>query len=56
MRPHKNLIAWKESVELVQLVYKMCEKIPAEEKYSLISQKSRNIRFIKYRRRCCKKY
>lgn len=43
MRPHKKLIVWKESVELIQLVYIFSEKIPPEEKYGLTSQLKRAV-------------
>lgn len=38
MRPHKNLIAWKESIILVKNVYLITSKFPDTEKYGLISQ------------------
>lgn len=41
MRPHKNLIAWKEAVSMAQSVYILCAKIPAEEKFGLVSQLKR---------------
>lgn len=29
---------WKESIELVQLVYEITQKFPSEEKFGLVSQ------------------
>ena len=38
---HKDLDVWKKSIDLVVLVYKICEKFPTHEKYGLISQLQR---------------
>ncbi|MFL5764391.1 MAG: four helix bundle protein [Bacteroidia bacterium] len=38
MRPHKNLLAWKESILLVQDIYKCTSEFPDPEKFGLISQ------------------
>jgi len=38
---HKNLNVWKESIDLVTHVYKICEMLPDSEKYGLISQLKR---------------
>lgn len=35
---YKELDAWKESMELVQLVYEITQKFPSEEKFGLVSQ------------------
>ena len=35
---YKELDAWKESIELVQLVYEITQKFPSEEKFGLVSQ------------------
>ena len=35
---YKELDAWKESMELVQLVYEITQKFPSEEKFGLDSQ------------------
>jgi four helix bundle protein len=40
-RPHKNLEVWKESIDLVQKLYKLLENFPSEEKYGIISQLKR---------------
>jgi len=40
-RPHKNLEVWKESIELVQVLYKILKNFPIEEKYGIISQLKR---------------
>jgi len=37
-RPHKKLELWKESIELVVLVYEITKKFPKEEEYGLKSQ------------------
>ena len=41
MRPHKNLIVWKDSIEFVQFIYKLTNKFPDTEKFGLISQLNR---------------
>jgi len=38
MRPHQNLQAWSQSVELVTTIYKTTERFPKEERYGLTSQ------------------
>lgn len=40
-RPHKNLVVWKEAIELVMMVYRICELLPSEEKFGLVSQMKR---------------
>lgn len=35
---HKELDVWKESIELVKLVYELTQKLPKEEVYGLSSQ------------------
>ena len=37
-RPHKKLILWQESMELVTSVYDLTKKFPKEEEYGLKSQ------------------
>jgi four helix bundle protein len=37
-RPHKNLEVWKESIKLSKMIYTMCNGLPSDEKYGLISQ------------------
>ncbi|MCB0754023.1 MAG: four helix bundle protein [Flavobacteriales bacterium] len=39
--PHKNLMAWQESMELVRLVYVFALELPSEEKFNIISQLKR---------------
>ena len=34
----KKLIAWQKAIQLLPLIYSLCKKLPAEEKYNLISQ------------------
>lgn len=38
---HKKLEVWKDSIELVTLVYEFTEHFPSEEKFGLISQMRR---------------
>ena len=40
-KPHKNLIAWQKSMDLVVLVYKLTESFPKHELYGLVSQMRR---------------
>ena len=35
---HKDLTVWQKSMDLVVLVYKLMEKLPKEERYSLCDQ------------------
>ena len=37
-KPHKRLIAWQKSMELVVLIYDLSQKFPREETYGLTSQ------------------
>ena len=37
-KPHKKLLCWQKSMELVMLIYKATEKFPREEIYGLTSQ------------------
>ncbi len=41
VRPHKNLEVWKESIQLIKMIYNLCVSLPAEEKFGLISQLKR---------------
>jgi len=38
---HKKLIAWQKAIEFLSPLYFLCEKLPKEEKYNLISQMKR---------------
>lgn len=40
-KPHKRLIAWQKSMELVVLIYDLTKTFPAEEKFGLVSQMRR---------------
>jgi len=40
-KPHKRLIAWQKSMELVVLIYDLTKNFPAEEKFGLVSQMRR---------------
>lgn len=35
---HKRLIAWQKSIELLPQLYALCQKLPPDEKYNLVSQ------------------
>lgn len=35
---HKNLDVWKESFELVDLIYGLTSKLPNDKRFGLISQ------------------
>ena len=37
-KPHKNLLAWQKSMELVVLIYDLTKRFPREEAYGLTSQ------------------
>jgi len=38
MKPHKNLIAWQKSMDLVVAIYDLTRDFPKEETYGLSSQ------------------
>ncbi len=40
-KPHKRLVAWQKSMELVVLVYDLTKTFPADEKFGLTSQMRR---------------
>jgi four helix bundle protein len=37
-KPHKKLIAWQKSIDLVETVYELTRRLPREEIYGLSSQ------------------
>ena len=41
VRPHKNLVAWREAIQLVKDVYLLCDCLPESEKFGLVSQLKR---------------
>ena len=41
MRSHRDLDAWKESMRLVEAVYRLTEQYPDAERYGLVSQTRR---------------
>lgn len=41
-RTYKDLIVWQKSILLVEEIYKLTSKFPAEEKFGLISQARRS--------------
>jgi len=38
---HKKLEVWKQSLQLVKIVYQLTAKLPKEEQYNLVSQMRR---------------
>ena len=38
MRPHKNLIVWKDAIAFVKHIYNLTNNFPEAEKFGLISQ------------------
>jgi four helix bundle protein len=40
-KPHKKLIAWRKSMDLVETIYDLSRKFPREEIYGLSSQMRR---------------
>ena len=40
-KPHKKLIAWRKSMDLVERVYELSKRFPREETYGLTSQMRR---------------
>jgi four helix bundle protein len=38
MRPHYKLEVWKNSMNLVDMIYKVTKEFPNEEKFGLVSQ------------------
>jgi four helix bundle protein len=41
-KPHEQLDAWKESMQLVKVVYELTGAFPAEERFGLVSQMRRS--------------
>ena len=41
MATHKDLDVWKESIDLVEVIYKLTAKLPKEEVYNLTLQMRR---------------
>lgn len=41
MKPHKKLIAWQKSMDLVVLIYNLTDSFPKSETYGLVSQMRR---------------
>lgn len=35
---YKDLVVWQKSMELVKLVYKICDQLPKHEQFILVSQ------------------
>jgi four helix bundle protein len=42
IQSHKDLIVWEKSMQLVELVYKICSQLPKSETYGLQSQLKRS--------------
>lgn len=38
MKTHKDLSVWQKSMDMVEILYRLTEKIPAHEQYGLTSQ------------------
>jgi four helix bundle protein len=38
---HKDLLVWQRSIDLVEIIYKVCQRLPNSEKWGLISQMQR---------------
>lgn len=38
---HKKLIAWQKAIQLLPLIYDVCQKLPKEENYNIVSQMKR---------------
>ena len=38
MRPHRKLIAWQESIEMVKRIYVITASFPETEKFGIVSQ------------------
>ncbi len=38
---HKKLIAWQRAIQLLPLIYEVCNKLPKDENYNIISQMKR---------------
>jgi four helix bundle protein len=38
MRPHRKLIVWQESIDMVKKIYQITTKFPETEKFGIISQ------------------
>jgi len=38
MKPHKNLKAWRDGVELVKEIFLITKQFPKEERYEIVSQ------------------
>ena len=41
-RPHCNLEAWKQSMELTRTIYRETKKFPIEERFGMVSQMRRS--------------
>jgi len=42
-KAHKKLRVWKESIELIKMVYKTTSQMPPVEKFGIISQMKRAV-------------
>jgi four helix bundle protein len=38
---HKKLIAWQKAIDFLPHLYSLCDKLPSDEKYNLVSQMKR---------------
>jgi len=40
-RPHKKLLVWQKSMDLIEQIYRVTKTFPEEERYGLVSQMRR---------------
>jgi len=52
-KPHKKLVAWQKSMDLVEKIYELSKRFPRDEVYGLTSQVtySCGLRAFEYSRR-----
>lgn len=41
IRSHRDLVVWQKAMELVVVIYRLSKKLPAEERFGLVSQMRR---------------
>lgn len=55
-RPHRKLVVWQRSMELVKTIYELTREFPKEETYDLSSQMQRSAVLIPSNIACLVKY
>jgi four helix bundle protein len=45
-RPHKSLLVWQESIQLVRMVYEIAKGLPKEDKFGMTQQLQEPVVFI----------